>query len=592
MRPTRPTPHTSPRLLARAALTAGLALVLALLPGSPVSHARDDTAEQVESVLSRMSLEEKVGQVFMVFFYEPYLTAELTEMISEYHVGGIILYEKTNNVRNPTQVAGLTRAAQTEALKSGGVGLLVAADQEGGPVARLKHGFTHMPSNMALGATGDPESARKAALAMAREMAAVGVNMNLAPVVDVNNNPGNPIIGIRSFGGDPFMVAAFGEAALAGYRAGGVIPCAKHFPGHGDTEMDSHLGLPVLPFDRQRLDRVELLPFTAMTLAGVPAIMTAHVAVPAVTGDNELPATMSPDVLTGLLRRDLGFGGLIITDSLGMGALEQRYPPPAAALAAFTAGADILLFGADKGHTPEEQKLAYERLLLAVMSEEVSQARLNDSVRRILEVKARYGLLTGPGKPGDIRVVGSPEHLDLALDLAQKSVTLLRNQDGLLPLSPDASTLLVCPESAQDLARELVGLHPGLDVVTIPADPSLEDITRVSWLAAEYDVVVAATYDAGKNKGQADLVKELNRACDRLTVLALGSPYDILEYPDVSTYLVTYGDAPVQLGAAARVLMGLARPAGRLPVDIPGMFPKGYGMSEFGDFAPAPPAGG
>jgi beta-N-acetylhexosaminidase len=295
-----------------------------------------------------MSLEEKIGQLFTVYFDGPRISDDLRDMIANYHIGGVIYYGVSGNVENPLQVATLSRGIQKEAAKTPrGIGLFVSVDQEGGPVARLRRGVTLFPSNMAVAATGKPQNAAIAAEITARELRALGINVNFAPVADVNVNPGNPIIGIRSYGQDPARVSRFVAAAVRGYDKNRMLCTPKHFPGHGDTATDSHLGLPMVTHDAATFARVDLPPFQAAIFAGTRAVMTAHVELPAVDPTNT-PSTLSRPVLIELLRNRLGFRGLVFTDSLGMGALAGTVGTVEAAARALAAGADVLLFGADK----------------------------------------------------------------------------------------------------------------------------------------------------------------------------------------------------------------------------------------------------
>src|SRR5688572_21290287 len=281
------------------------------------------------TLLASMTTDQKVGQLMLIGFDGTVVNAELRRMITDYHIGGVILFAR--NVQSPEQVAHLTNELQNIALESGQPGLFVAIDQEGGRVARLTEdtGFTEFPSAMALTATGNPENARRMAAAMAAEMRAVGINVDFAPDLDVSNNPSNPVIGIRSFGSDPTRVAEYGIAFAQGLQENGILAFGKHFPGHGDTSIDSHIDLPLIPHDRARLDEVELIPFQAAIQADFAGIMSAHVTFPAIDPNPGIPATLSRAVLNGLLRDQLNFKGLIATDSLEMGALAQNgYPPP------------------------------------------------------------------------------------------------------------------------------------------------------------------------------------------------------------------------------------------------------------------------
>jgi beta-N-acetylhexosaminidase len=550
------------------------------IPG--VTASPDPLNQRVNQIMSRMTLEEKVGQLFLVFFTGPELSPALREMINQYHIGGIVLFAISDNIRSTSQVARLINDTQNEAATHGaGVPLLVAIDQEGGPIVRLTQGATVFPSNMAVGATGSIEDARLMAEVTAAELEALGINMNLAPVMDVNNNPDNPIIGVRSFGSSPDQVAQLGVAMIQTYKANGVIATAKHFPGHGDTAVDSHLSLPVIPHDLNHLEAVELAPFRAAIGAGVDAIMTAHVLIPAIEANSRLPATLSSKVLQGLLRDKLGYQGLIVSDSMGMGAIDQMYGVTEATAMAFQAGDDILAFGADPTHSPAEQRPAYERVLALVRSGMIPSGRLDESVRRILLVKARYGLLDWKAVNVDQvpQQVGNSQHVGAARKVAQDSITLVRNNAGVLPIASDKSVLVIWPQGSGNLGGAIRAVHPNTRILQVSLDPSPGEVEEAALSAATASVVVVGTVDARRYPGQARLVNALSSR--PLVVAALGVPYDLMAFPNVTTYLATYGDVPMSLEALAQVLFGLSKPKGHLPVELPGLYPWGYGLSDF-----------
>ncbi len=533
--------------------------------------------------MARMTVEEQVGQLFMVYSMQPVFDAELEAAIVEDHVSGVILFAP--NVEHPAQVAELINQAQAAATTSGaGIPLLVAVDQEGGLIARLRDGFTRFPAQMAVGATQDPDDARLMALTMAQEMRALGVNMNLAPVLDVNSNPLNPVIGTRSFGGSPELVVQMGLPMIETYREQGVIATAKHFPGHGDTDVDSHYGLPTVPYSLDRLWAVELAPFQAAADAGVDVIMTAHVAFPAIDPRPGMPATLSSLVLGDLLCTQMGFDGVIATDSLGMGALSNVYDESEAAALALQAGADLLMFGNDPGHTPAEARAAYAHVLGLVQSGAIPLERVEASVRRVLRLKVRYGLLTWQPVDPEVaaRSCGTAEHRAAALQVALDSITLLAN-DGLLPLSAERSALLVVPETVAGLDSTLRAYLPSLDLIVVSLDPTAEQITAALAQAANADVIVVATWDATWHAGQVSLVQAL--AGRPLVVVALNTPYDLtpLQAAGVtpSAYVCTYNDIPPSLEALAMVLSGNESPRGRLPVAVGDVYPIGYGWQSF-----------
>jgi beta-N-acetylhexosaminidase len=536
--------------------------------------------QRVETILSQMTLEQKVGQLFVVFFDGSEYSKALDRTIRELNVGGIILFDP--NIGSLEELTTLTDKAQTTATQNGAqIPLVVAVDHEGGLINRFGNRLTQFPSNMAVAATGSLENARAEARVMAEELIGVGINMNLAPVVDVNINPDNPVIGIRSFGSDPNKVAQFGTVMIRELQANGMIATAKHFPGHGDTSVDSHTMLPIVPYDRQRLDSIEFLPFRAAIDVGVDTIMTAHVVFPTIDSTSNLPATLSRAVLTDLLRDELGFSGLIATDSLGMGAIDQTFGVADACAMAFQAGADLLMFGNDPGHVPAEQYPAYQNLLALVRNGTISQERLDASVRRILLVKAQRGILDWqPPSLAEISTqVRTSEHPPIADRIAKQSVTLIKNDRKLLPIKTDQRALLVYPEFETELEPAFSKYGTRIDAMPVSINPSQQEITQVISATEKVDVIIVATANARRYPGQIALVESTQNL--PTVVLALQSPYDLLAFPRQSTYVTIYGDVPVSMHAAAKVLFGELQPSGKLPVALPDLFPEGYGLDGF-----------
>ncbi len=349
----------------------------------------------IDRLIARMTLEQKAGQVIAFGFDGVAFTPALRALIESLHPGGVVLFAR--NVESPRQLAQLDADLQRTVLANGDPGLIISIDQEGGRIARLRkeNGFSEFPSAQSIGASSDPTgAARQIARAMAAEMKAAGINMDLAPVLDVNNNPRNPIINDRSFGADPALVAACGVAFIETLQAEHIMAVGKHFPGHGDVTVDSHVTLPVVAHDRARLEAVELAPFKAAIRAGVAGIMSAHIAFPAIDPTPNLAATLSRKVMTDLLRDEMKFTGIRMTDSLEMGALQTNgYPAPVAAVAALQAGADMLLFNC--GHAMNHQ--AHAAIVDAAQRGEIPMARLDEAVRRVLIAKERFGVLVGVG---------------------------------------------------------------------------------------------------------------------------------------------------------------------------------------------------
>lgn len=518
-----------------------------------------------------MTLEEKVGQLLLIGFDDTRLTPELSQVIQELHIGGIVFYER--NVASPRAVVEIAAGVQAIASQNGDPGLFVTIDQEGGIVARLKEdkGFTEFPGQMAVAATGQVESARRLAQAHAAELRALGFNMDLAPVLDVNNNPDNPIIGTRSFGSNPAQVATFGVSVIQAMQSAGVMAVGKHFPGHGDTGTDSHIALPTVPHSRARLESVEFVPFRAAIQSGIAGIMSAHITFPAIDATAGLPATLSPKVLTGLLRDEMKYDGLVMTDELGMGALgASGYPPPQAAVRALQAGADVLLF--NRGYDIHRE--AFRQILEGVKRGTISMSRVNDAVLRILRAKQQYGLLTPPQVSVEqgAALAGALETKQLSREVALQSVTLLRDDAGLVPLPTGEPVLVI--ETASNLG---LGKALGATTFVASAQPKADEIRTALSLAARR-VVVVATTDVFRNRQQVDLVRGLLKAHVPTVVVAMRAPYDLLYLGDAPTYLAAYGITPPVVEAVAAILLGKTRPQGRLPVELPGMYMLGEGL--------------
>jgi len=523
-----------------------------------------------------MSLEEKVGQIMMCFFEGSSLSPHLERVIMEMKTGGVILYSSRGNIRSAEQVAELVEDMQKAAVRSNSWPLFIAVDQEGGMVNRINEGTTLFPGNMALGASGDERLAARVAGIMAEELSAMGINVNFAPVVDVNNDPHNPIIGVRSFGSSPELVSRLGRAMISGFLEKGVLPCAKHFPGHGNTGIDSHTGLPVISSSMQDLNATELPPFRAAIEAGVPMIMTAHVLVPAL--DLERPGTLSPNIL-GMLRNEMGFSGIIVTDSMGMGALEKGWGMIRAAIEAFNAGADILLFGADRGHLEDEHPMVFKAILEACRSGVISETRLDESVERILKAKARLGLSLHKRPSGTTAPRKSARKELTAAEAASKSITLVRNwSKATAQLRSGKKTLLIWPGEKIAAGKQLASLCSNFSVVSVPEKPRKEDIQAVLEKAGSASVIFAGEYDSWKNPDWMKLLKTLGES--RLFLLSARSPYALSSLPSTGGSLVLYSDIPSVITSAAAILNGTTLPLGKLPVDLPGIHSAGWGLEK------------
>jgi beta-N-acetylhexosaminidase len=513
-----------------------------------------------------MTLHDLVGQSLMLSFSGPSVTPELLNALRAMRACGVILF--ANNISTPDALYELNQRLQSEAAALGLPPLLIAIDQEGGNVTRLPAPFTTVPSQMAQAATGDPATAYECAAITGRQLRAFGINTDFAPVLDVNNNPANPVIGVRSFGSDLDVVVAFGQAALRGYRDTGVIATVKHFPGHGDTTIDSHLGLPTLDYPRARLEALELAPFVAAFAAGAPALMTAHIVFQAL---DTLPATLSQAILTDLLRAELGYDGLVFTDALEMRAIADSYGPFEAALLSKAAGADVLL---PLGPL-DEQVAAGRALLAAVQDGRLSHESFAATARRLDMLRAAYGISHAlpPFEPP------APELRSAALDLARRSVTLVRDQ-GALPLRPELRLALIdclLPRGSNadealeraDLLRALItAICPATTSLTVRPTPTDDELAQALALTADCDAVLLVTRSALLIEAQARLAQSLARTGRPLIHVAARNPYDATLLPEATATLLTYGDPELSLEALADVLAGRVAATGAPPADL------------------------
>jgi beta-N-acetylhexosaminidase len=563
--------------------------------------------------LRKMSLEEKIGQLISVGVNATFLNQDsdayraLKHHIEDNKVGGIILfrgpvYESVILVNRMQQLARYP--------------LLISADLEAGAGMRFDD-TVNFPWNMAVGATGNPEYARRQGEITAREARALGVQQIFAPVVDVNNNAANPVINVRSYGEDPAAVARFAAAFTEGAQAAGAIATAKHFPGHGDTAVDSHRGLPEINVGRERLNTVEFVPFQASVNAGVGSVMVGHIALPQIDAtavkplpenvkskptdtdeDGEIveekaamPATMSP-VIGNILRKDLKFSGLIVTDALSMSGLTIYFTQEEAAVRALEADADMLL-------KPADVDAAFRGVRAAVKSGRITEQRVEESARRILAAKYDLGLVDQRITPIETidRVVGSKDVVKLAAEIAEHAVTLVRDEDKLVPLKnlrPDARVFNLAITNGDDrnwIANAFVSKlnRSGVKVETVVLDERSTDleVQKAVESAKSADLVLASLYgrvrsgqvsSVGIPDAGAHALSALIAAKTPVVAISFGNPYLLQSFPGLRTYLVAYGDMPSLQQAVARALVGEIDVVGKLPISLPGLYPKGTGI--------------
>ena len=568
-----------------------------LAPVGPALIAQTEDEVWVERTLTGLTLRQKVGQLIMPWVLGDFAPEgspshdRILEYIEDQGIGGVIM-----SVGSPTEVAAKLNDFQTHS----NIPLLVAADLETGAGFRMRGavqmpgtielgGATDFPSLMAVGATADPQLAYEMGRITAREARGVGIHIPFAPVLDVNNNPDNPIINVRSFGENPEDVADLGAAFVRGVQEHGAIATGKHFPGHGDTETDSHLGLPVIPHSRARMDSVEMFPFRHAIEAGMGAVMTAHISVPSLDGGVGDPATLSSAVLTDLLRDEMEFDGLLFTDAMDMSAISRGFGAEEASVRAIEAGADVILM-------PPSVERAVEGIAAAVESGRIEASRIDASVRRILETKKQMGLDRDRTVQIDQigQVVGIPAHTQVAAEIAERSITLLHNGGNLLPLlgTRSARVMSVSFRRTSDVLAgryfntRLRQTYPrlttaGLDVNSGPA--LYEDLLRQ---ARQQALVILSTYvTAFSQSGSLALPEEVVDFAGQLTeigvphiVISFGNPYLITELPDVRAYMLAWSGSEVSQTAAAQALFGDIEISGRVPTRIPPLYEIGDGI--------------
>lgn len=532
-----------------------------------------------------MELERQIGQLLSVGFYGTTPTPEIIDLIQNHHVGNIIFFAR--NIESAHQVHQLTSELQRIARDAGHpYPLLISTDQENGMVRRFGKSATSFPGNMALGAIDSEQETYEITLATGKELRALGVNMNLAPVADVNNNPANPVIGVRSFGEHAPHVSRHLVAAIKGYQEAGVITNLKHFPGHGDTAVDSHQALPVIPHTLERLEEIELVPFRAGIVTGADSIMIAHVYLPALMKEEMLPATISREIITGLLRERLGFNGVITTDCLEMNALADTVGIPRGTVMALQAGADIALIS----HHYEYQKAGLAAVLEAVQKGELTKAQITTAAERVLQLKASY--LSWDDLPGEgsVRQIATPEHLDLSKRSFAHSTTLVRNAQQLVPVTGKQAQhpLFLFPEtdhatfaadrypSLEELQTAITEHFPTAEVLAVPSQRDEATEARLQEAIAGSSTLVVVTVNANRYQPQADLVHSLLQQEKPVIGLAVYDPYDLLTFPELETYLVTYEYTLPAFEAALDVLQGKQTAQGKLPVSIPGLHERGH----------------
>jgi len=577
------------------------------------SKPSSEALKWADKELRRMSLDEKIGQLISVGVNATFLNQDseafkaLRHQVEDNHVGGIILFRGPvyESVMLVNRMQGLAKYP-----------LLISADLEAGAGMRFDDTI-NLPWNMAVGATDNPDYARRQGALTAHEARALGVQQIYAPVADVNNNAANPVINVRSYGEDPAAVGRFVAAFIEGAQSNGVIATAKHFPGHGDTATDSHRGLPEIDVSRERLNSVELVPFEAAVKSGVGSVMTGHIGMPQVdptaviplprdvklkpidTDENgevivekgTLPTSLSP-VMTGILRRDLGFDGLVVTDAMSMSGLTLYFTQEEASVRALEAGADLLL-------KPADADAVLRGVREAVQKGRLKEERIDQSARKVLAAKYDLGLVkqrVTSLDAIDVNVAGR-EAVGLAREIAEHAITLVRDDDKLLPLNslkPDARIFNLAITNGDDrlwIANAFAGAitRAGRKMETVVLDDRSTDaeVKKAIERSNSADMVIASLYgrvrtgqarSVGLPDPGAKALSTLIAGKTKLVGISFGNPYLLQSFPGLRTYLVAYGDMPSLQDAAARALFGEIDVTGKLPISLPGLYPRGTGI--------------
>ena len=511
-----------------------------------------------------MPFKKQIGQGLVVGFSGYEVPGELRDLVKNYNVGNFILFKR--NIKDGFQLRNLCNELQTLALEENGTLAFIAIDQEGGAVSRLGADAAVIPSAMCVSATGNPENAYLAGFITGQELRAMGVNFNLAPCLDVNANLDNPVIGVRSYGDTPKLVSAYGTRMIQGLLDSGILCCAKHFPGHGDTSVDSHLSLPKIDKPFKEMEVCDLVPFIAAIEKGVPAVMTAHILFPQIEPD-PVPATMSQRIITGLLKEKIGFKGLVISDCMMMQAIQAYYGTVNGVVSALGAGVDLVLIS----HSIPLAAQACEAIETALADGHLASDKMTESVQKILAYKQSL-----PVGQEDISAVGGLSHRKAVNDIMEQGLTLVKAPMGKCPPLGDTPLFLGCapfqvtiasdPEEGNLSFPQMMQDVMGGDALFTPEDPSADEIVALVERASGYSSVVIGTYNGHIKTGQLQLVHALCSLPIPVICVALRNPYDLLALPDNVTCVAVYSYDNLSMAAVIKLLRGALNPVGSLPL--------------------------
>lgn len=508
-----------------------------------------------------MNLHEKIGQRLMIGFPGLEMDEAFVNLVKKYKIGNVILFRR--NVENCAQLKKLCAEIQELVKAETGLPAFIGIDQEGGCVTRLSDDAVNVAGEMALAATGDPENARLAAILTSNELHAVGVNFNFAPSVDVNNNPDNPIIGVRGFSDTPEMVSKYGAANIKGYLESDMLVTAKHFPGHGDTAQDSHVSLPIVDKSYDELKKMELAPFKTMAEVGCPAIMTTHVVFPQVE-PQKLPSTMSRIMITDILKGEMGFEGLVVSDCMEMDAVKEYFGTAKGVVAALGAGVDITLVS----HTAALQEESFLAVEKAVEEGKLSMEEMDASVEKIIEFKKRY-CVEAEG------VWGQPEAQSQSLEIRARTITVASGEIPALGENPIfmgcplfQSGLVSNPEAVAYTFPGYMAAKLGGEFHLTSGEPTAEEIAAAVEKAAGHSSLFVCTYNGHIHKAQLELVKALGELNIPMAVVALRNPYDLKYVPAHAAAVAAWDYTPMTLEVLAPVLGGEKKATGVMPIKL------------------------
>lgn len=517
--------------------------------------------------VNNLSLDEKIGQLLMFGFEGESINQETIELIKTYKAGNVILF--TRNIENGQQLYNLNQSLQKQAIDHLGIPMFIAIDQEGGMVSRIQKGATFFPGAMTISANGSLESCYQVGNKMGNELKHLGINMNFAPVLDINNNPKNPVIGVRSYSDKPEVVSQYGQAFIKGMQ-NHIIATGKHFPGHGDTHVDSHLALPKVKYDLERLEKIEFVPFVDAINNGLKAMMSSHIDFPHLTKDG-LPTTLSKDVLTTLLREKLGFKGLIVTDGMTMKAIENNYGSVKASLMAVEAGANIYCIC----HLREKQIESLAYIKQAILNHDIDEKLIDQRVQLILDYKKQYiETLDFDQTYDDVKdVVENKETQKFSYQIVEGAASLVKGKQ--LKLSNNALFIGIMPK-ATTIADEALGHYDiftgiekeikSLEIVKLPITPSHLDILAVIEKAKAYDQLVVTTYNGNVYQEQIKLIDYLSDLGKEMHVISMRNPYDLYYTKKIKNYVCLYEYTPNSIKVLLKYLKGNLKLKGKVPV--------------------------